>query len=105
MLFYILKTKQSAMRLSIFRYLIYILITWFLFQFYNKIKWHEKQKKYNQIKLKQLKKNFPDLTLTGRNSYQDMKSTKTILLPISVYGMDNWGIGFGTEPFKLQGKI
>ena len=91
------------MRLSIFRYLIYIIITWVLLQFYTKIKWHEKHKKYNQIKLKKLKKNFPDLT--GKNSYQDIKSTKTILLPISVYGMDNWGIGFGTEPFKLQGEI
>ena len=97
------KTKQSAMRLSIFRYLIYIIITWFLLQFYKQIRWHEKHKKYNQIKLKQLKKKFPDLT--GKNSYQDITSTKTILLPISVYGMDNWGIGFGTEPFKLQGEI
>ena len=95
--------QQSAMRLSIFRYLIYIIIAWLLFQFYNKTKWHEKHKKYNQIKSKQLKKNFPDLT--GKKSYQDIKSTKTILLPISVYGMDNWGIGFGTEPFKLQGEI
>ena len=91
------------MRLSIFRYLIYIIIAWLLFQFYNKTKWHEKHKKYNQIKSKQLKKNFPDLT--GKKSHQDLKSTKTILLPISVYGMDNWGIGFGTEPFKLQGEI
>ena len=95
--------QQSAMRLSIFRYLIYLIIAWLLFQFYNKTKWHEKHKKYNQIKLKQLKKKFPDLS--SKNSYQDSKSTKTILLPISVYGMDNWGIGFGTEPFKLQGEI
>ena len=49
------KTKCTTMRLPIFRYLIYITITWFLLQFYRKLRWF-----FHQIKLKRSKKNFPE---------------------------------------------
>ena len=36
--------------------------------------------------------------------HKEFKSTKFILYADSVYGMDHWGIGLGSEPFEIQGE-
>ena len=87
-----------------YRYLIYIFIFWLIFQCYQKVKWYKRRLKYSAIKFKQLKKNFPDLNKKNHIE-DDIENIKTILLATSVYGMDHWGIGLGTEPFKIQGAL
>ena len=38
-------------------------------------------------------------------SYKGFINTKFILYADSVYGMEHWGIGFGSRPFEIQGEI
>ena len=37
-------------------------------------------------------------------SYKGFINTKFILYADSVYGMEHWGIGFGSRPFEIQGE-
>ena len=37
-------------------------------------------------------------------SYKGFMNTKFILYADSVYGMEHWGIGFGSRPFEIQGE-
>ena len=90
------------MRPLYFRYLIYIIIFWSLFKYYHRLNWHEKRKKYVQLLAKHSDKN---VKRPNNSDKGDSKGIKTILFATSVYGMDNWGIGFGTGPFKLQGNL
>ena len=60
---------------------------------------HKKSDKY--FKLKSLKLPQPNYNFEVQN--KNMSRLKTILYAAPVYGMDHWGIGFGTEPFEIQG--
>ena len=87
-----------------YRYFVYISIFGVIFFCYQKMRLYRRKRKYNEIKFKHLDNHFPDL---NNNNYieDDFENVKTILLATSVYGMDHWGIGLGTEPFQIQGKV
>ena len=81
---------------------IYFLLIWITLQF---CAWIERNKKY--VKYFNIKNmHFPNqnLDFMGKNFiHEEEGGVKTILLTTPVYGMDHWGIGFGREPFQLQG--